>query len=134
MTLPEEGAVSYSKQATLVVMTSIKGIWSESMIRPNSPSNLSSKFTITMARKGGPKITLFLLFISIIAFGVFVPVFAPLPSLSSSSHSHRHRKVFTVILSLALRNAWSQWIFFYSFSPSVKMLNYCCRLMLEALR
>ncbi|OAY36500.1 beta-galactosidase 17 isoform X2 [Manihot esculenta] len=65
------------------------------MIRPNSASNLSSKFTITMARKGGPKITLFLLFISIIAFGVFVPVFAPLPSLSSSSHSHRHRKVFT---------------------------------------
>ncbi|XP_065866743.1 beta-galactosidase 17 isoform X2 [Euphorbia lathyris] len=47
-----------------------------------------------MARKRGPKSTSFLLLvISLMAFGVFVPVFAPLPSHSHShSHSHRHRK------------------------------------------
>ncbi|KAJ9179335.1 hypothetical protein P3X46_011138 [Hevea brasiliensis] len=63
------------------------------MIRTNNTSTLISKFTTKMARRRGPTM-LFLLFISIIAFGAFVPVFAPLPSLSSSSHSHRHRKVF----------------------------------------
>ncbi|KDP40762.1 hypothetical protein JCGZ_24761 [Jatropha curcas] len=53
-----------------------------------------------MARKRSSKtMTLFLLFVSLITFGLFVPVFASLPSLSSSSfhhsdRSHRHGKFF----------------------------------------
>ncbi|KAJ8755751.1 hypothetical protein K2173_024295 [Erythroxylum novogranatense] len=59
-------------------------IWSS---KPNS------KLPTTMAtRKKGAKTTLFLAFICLLAFGAFVPVFAPLPSLSNRPSSNRHQK------------------------------------------
>ncbi|KAH7547160.1 hypothetical protein FEM48_Zijuj01G0280000 [Ziziphus jujuba var. spinosa] len=51
-------------------------------------SATSSRWS-TMARKRTTKTTFFfVVFLFLVAFGTFVPVFAPLPSLSPSSHRH----------------------------------------------
>ncbi|GAV90568.1 Glyco_hydro_35 domain-containing protein [Cephalotus follicularis] len=61
----------------------------------NKKSNGSLSFSVSklarMARKRSTKTTLFcIIIVGVIGFGVFVPVFAPLPSLSSHSISHNH--------------------------------------------
>lgn len=69
---------------------------------------LSTSKYLAMARKRSSRSTtafIFFAFLSIIAFCAFVPVFAPLPSLSSHPnqsrhHSSRHKKVGSFSLAL----------------------------------
>lgn len=77
-------------------------------------SSASSSKWSTMARKRSTRLTLlFFLFLSLIAFGVFVPVFALLPTLSQSHNDQRHHprtKRVSLYLFVTLQIHW-KWKF-----------------------
>ncbi|KAL5579483.1 hypothetical protein UlMin_011925 [Ulmus minor] len=57
----------------------------------NKKSWVWSSKRSAMARKQTTRVTfLFIIFVSLVAFGTFVPIFAPLPPLSSHSHHHHY--------------------------------------------
>lgn len=72
---------------------------------------LSTSNWSTMARKRTTRLTLFLfLLLSLIAFGVFVPVFALLPSLSQSQNDQQHHPTTkSVSLLLLYFILWKLW-------------------------
>lgn len=60
------------------------------MILQPKKTNSGASTPLSMAKKRISKATLFFIFISFIAFCAIVPVFAPLPSISSRQHHHVH--------------------------------------------